>query len=400
MARIGIYGGSFNPPHIGHVQAAHEMLALLDLDKLLVIPAAIPPHKQMPDGTPTAEERFELCRLAFGTLPFVEVSDIEIMRSGVSYTIDTVSQLKAIYPNDELFLLMGTDMLLSFEKWYRPEKIAKHITLAVMHRCDRDIALDQSVRETVSRLESSLHANIICMENHPIETSSTEVRRLIVMDCLEGLLPRQTIDPIREKGFYLYGLNRSNLPFEQLKEVSLSLHDPKRIAHVIGCCETAQELAASYGADVSDAARAGILHDVTKALSDDAQRLLCARYHIKLTPSERENGKLLHAKTAAAVAKYVFGENDRVCDAIFWHTTGKADMTLLEKIIYIADYMEPNRDFPGVEVLRELVREDLDAAMLEGFRMSLELLKSRGKVIDPNSLQAWEYLAKERNSIS
>lgn len=400
MARIGIYGGSFNPPHIGHVKAAQEMISLLALDRLFIIPAAMPPHKQLPDGTPAPEERLELCRLAFSSVSGAEVSDIEINRSGVSYTVDTVKELKAQYPDDEIFLLMGTDMLLSFENWYCPDEIAKHVTLAVMHRYDNDAKLDQSVRETVSRIESDLHAKVICVENHPIETSSTEVRRMIVMDCLDGLLPQETVDFIREHGYYLHGVERRNLPFDELKEASLSLHDAKRIPHVIGCCETAQELAAQYGANVTDAARAGILHDVTKALSEDAQRLLCDRYQIALTDSERENGKLLHAKTASAVAKYIFGENECVCDAIYWHTTGKADMTLLEKIIYIADYMEPNRDFPGVETLRELVAKDLDAALLEGFRMSLELLKSRGKVIDPNSFQAWEYLAKERNSIS
>ncbi len=400
MARIGIYGGSFNPPHIGHVKAAQEMITLLGLDRLLIIPAAIPPHKQLPDGTPAPEDRLELCKLAFSSVQGAEVSDIEINRSGVSYTVDTVKELKAQYPDDEFFLLMGTDMLLSFENWYCPDEIAKQVTLAAMHRYNNDAKLDQAVRETVSRIETDLDAKIVCVENHPIETSSTEVRRMIVMDCLEGLLPQQTVDFIRERGYYLHGNERKNLPFDELKEVSLSLHDPKRVPHVIGCCDTAQELAARYGADVTDAARAGILHDVTKALSENAQRLVCDRYEITLTKSERENDKLLHAKTAAAVAKHIFGENDRVCDAIFWHTTGKADMTLLEKIIYIADYMEPSRDFPGVEILRELVADDLDAALLEGFRMSLELLRSRGKVIDPNSLQAWEYLAKERNSIS
>lgn len=397
MARIGIYGGSFNPPHIGHVQAAREVMLLLALDRLFVIPAAMPPHKTLPDGTPPAEDRLALCRLAFSDVEVAEVSDIEIRRSGVSYTVDTVRELKALYPDDEFFLLMGTDMLLSFENWYCPEEIAKHVTLAVMHRYDSDAKLDQSLRETVARLQTNLHAKVVCVENHPIETSSTEVRRLIVFDCLEGLLPSETVDFIRERGYYLHGTNRKYLPFEELKEASLSLHDAKRIPHVVGCCETAQELAERYGADVTDAARAGILHDVTKALSDKAQLLLCDRYKIALTQSERENGKLLHAKTGAAVAKHIFGENDRVCDAIYWHTTGKADMALLEKIIYIADYMEPNRAFPGVELLRELVMDDIDAALLEGFRMSLELLRSRGKVIDPNSLQAWEYLANERN---
>lgn len=397
MGRIGIYGGSFNPPHVGHVLAATELVGLLQLDRLIVIPAAMPPHKQLPEGTPTAAERLALCKLAFGDLPNTEVSDIEISRSGVSYSVDTVHELKRQYPDDELFLVMGTDMLLSFSNWYQPQEIANNVTLAVMHRSEKDEALDRSVDEAIRQLRQTMNAKIVTVENHPIETSSTQVRLLIAFDCLAQLLPQKVAASIEQNGYYLHGQSRKNLPFDRLITVSLSLHRPQRVPHVLGCCETAKQLAAQYGADETDAARAGILHDVTKALDAKGQRLLCERYRLSLSQAELENDKLLHAKTGAAVAEHIFGENAAVCDAIFWHTTGKADMTLLEKIIYLADYMEPNRDFDGVEVLRTLAKTDLDAACLEGFRMSLELLRRRGKVIDPNSLQAWQYLAAERN---
>lgn len=396
MARIGIYGGSFNPPHAGHVKAAEELISLLSLDRLFIVPASQPPHKQLADGSPTAQQRLELCRLAFGDIGGAEVSDIEIAREGTSYTVDTLTQIKNEYPEDDLFLLMGSDMLLSFSGWYKPDEIVKMATLGVMRRLEDDAGVDARVRAAAQTLRKDFGANIILVDNHPIETSSTEVRNLIFMDCLDGLIPAQVADRIREMRLYQYGADCKGLPFDRLMATSLSLHLTKRIPHVVGCCETAQKLAKTYGADETDAARAGILHDVTKSLGAHGQRLLCERYGIELTQSERENPKLLHAKTGAAVAKHIFGENDAVCDAIYWHTTGRADMKLLEKIIYIADYMEPNRDFEGVELLRSLVWNDLDAALLEGFRMSLDLLKRRGKVIDPNSLQAWEYLAKER----
>lgn len=399
MARIGIYGGSFNPPHIGHVKAAEELIGLLSLDRLYVVPASQPPHKQLAEGSPTAQQRLDLCRLAFGGIEKAEVSDIEIVREGTSYTVDTLTQLKAQYPDDELFLLMGSDMLLSFEGWYKPDVIVKLAKLGVMRRLEDDASVDARVAQMSQKLRETLGADIELVDNHPFETSSTEVRNLIFMDCLDGMLPQGVADAIRENSLYRYGTDCKGLPFERLMSASLSLHLTKRIPHVIGCCETAQKLAQTYGADQTDAARAGILHDVTKMLGAHAQRLLCRRYQLDLTQSELDNPKLLHAKTGASVARHIFGESEAVCDAIYWHTTGKADMTLLEKIIYIADYMEPNRDFDGVERLRSLVWTDLDAALLEGFRMSLNLLKSRGKVIDPNSLQAWQYLAKERNQL-
>ena len=124
---------------------------------------------------------------------------------------------------------------------------------------------------------------------------------------------------------------------------------------------------------------------------------MCDWYKEPLTPFERSHPKLLHAKSGAAVAERVFGEESAVCEAIRWHTTGKPDMCLLEKIIYLADYMEPNRDFPGVERLRALAFADLDTALMLGFEMTLEILRRRGQPIDDNSMAAWQYLSNERN---
>ena len=123
------------------------------------------------------------------------------------------------------------------------------------------------------------------------------------------------------------------------------------MAHILGCCQTAVELARLYGADETDAARAGLLHDITKALDGPLQLTLCRAYGTILDDFSRKNPKTLHALTGSLVAERVFGENEAVVSAIRYHTTGRANMTLLEKIIYVADYVEPNRDFPGVEKL-------------------------------------------------
>lgn len=114
MSRIGIYGGTFNPPHRGHMQAARQAVELLNLDKLLLIPDRCPPHKTMPEGTPSAWERLELVRLAAQAIGKAEASDLELLREGRSYTADTMTLLRQAYPEDELFFLMGTDMLLAF----------------------------------------------------------------------------------------------------------------------------------------------------------------------------------------------------------------------------------------------------------------------------------------------
>ena len=120
MSRIGIYGGTFNPPHRGHMQAARQAVELLNLDKLLLIPDRCPPHKTMPEGTPSAWERLELVRLAAQAIGKAEASDLELLREGRSYTADTMTLLRQAYPEDELFFLMGTDMLLAFPRWREP----------------------------------------------------------------------------------------------------------------------------------------------------------------------------------------------------------------------------------------------------------------------------------------
>jgi len=393
MARIGIYGGSFNPPHLGHILAAKEFQRMLKLDRLLLIPAAIPPHKELPQGSPDAETRAELVRLAFRDLPYAQVSDLELRREGASYTVDTLQALRADYPEDELFLCMGTDMLESFASWRQPEQIVSMAHIAVAYRANGD---QEKLQAHVHAFRENFAADPVLVENDFIDISSTHVRRLLILGGAAEFVAPQVLDKIRKEGLYGTKENRKNLPFEELKEQSLRLHKHKRKAHVVGCSETAKELALLHGADPVDAERAGILHDITKALTGDDQLRLCEEYGIIISDFEREHTKLLHAVTGAAVAQKLFGENEAVCQAIRWHTSGRADMTTLEKIIYVADYMEPNRDFPGVERLRELAHTDLDAALLMGLQMTQEHLKNQKAKIGRHSLEAIEFLTSKK----
>ena len=192
----------------------------------------------------------------------------------------------------------------------------------------------------------------------------------------------------------LYGTCRNyrHLPIEKLQEVVVSLLKPNRVAHVLGCRETAVELARLYGADETDAARAALLHDITKALNGQLQLTMCRCYGTMLDKFSQKNPKTLHALTGSLVAERIFGENEAVVDAIRCHTTGKADMNLLEKIIYVADYVEPNRDFPGVEELRNLAYTDITKALKLGLQNTLNLLHRQGSDISPESMEALFFL--------
>ena len=179
---------------------------------------------------------------------------------------------------------------------------------------------------------------------------------------------------------------------EDLERVVISLLNPNRVNHVLGCRDMAVALAKRWGANETDAARAGILHDITKAIDGPLQLTLCDAYGKILSDFSKRYPKTLHALTGSLVAERIFGETAAVVSAIEHHTTGKADMNLLEKIIYVADYMEPNRDFPGVERLRELAFSDLDAALKLGLEMTLEHLNRQGNEVSPQSREALAWL--------
>lgn len=389
MARIGIYGGTFNPPHIGHIQAALQAAASLRLDKLLMIPAQTPPHKQLPEGSPTARQRLQMLRIAVQGKRGIEVSDIELQRQGPSYTFETVLQLKAQYPNDALVLIMGTDMFLCFENWKNPHIILQNASLAVLCRGEK------GERAHILEKKEALQAKgtkVELVENEVIAISSTQLRRMLIFRCAGPFLPNGVEKYIRDNG--LYGVNEEfkNLPMDKLEKVVIGLLNPNRVNHVLGCRDTAVALAKRWGADVQDAARAGILHDITKAIDGPLQLTLCAEYGTMLSDFSRRYPKTLHALTGSLVAKRVFGENDAVCEAIRHHTTGKGNMNLLEKIIYVADYMEPCRDFPGVDKLRELAFSDIDGALKLGLQMTLEHLARQGAEVSPESREALAYL--------
>lgn len=185
-----------------------------------------------------------------------------------------------------------------------------------------------------------------------------------------------------------------NLSDEELQLTVVSLLKENRVNHVLGCAQTAVRLAERWGESALDAYRAGMLHDVTKALSPECQLELCDRYGIELDQFSRENPKTLHATTGAAVAQRVFGESEDVVAAICAHTTGCGNMNTLQKIIYIADYMEPNRSFEGVEQLRQLAETDLDAAVVLGIEMTIAILKEQGREVCKDSLDALAELKK------
>ena len=199
--KIGIYGGTFSPPHNGHVNAARMFAAAESRDKLLIIPTFIPPHKTETSAVP-AEERLEMCRLAFTDDNF-DVSDMEVRRKGKSYTFDTLTELKEMYRSDDFYLLCGTDMLLSFEKWYRFADILSMCTVVCMRR-EENAETGVKLAEKIVELKEQCAADVRLIDAPPLEVSSTEIReKLSRGENVNDLLPTDVYRYIKEKGLYL-----------------------------------------------------------------------------------------------------------------------------------------------------------------------------------------------------
>lgn len=193
VKKTGIFGGAFNPVHNGHVRLAEEAVKQLKLRKLLIIPTYVSPHKHT-ELLPY-EDRAEMCRRAFGHIPGAEVSDIEVRLGGTSYSINTIRALKELYPDESFFLLIGGDMLFSFEKWYRYESILKEVKVCAAARDGDSLADMMEYANELGRIK--------VLPTQVVEMSSTEVReKAAAGGDISGMVPQDVADYIREKGLY------------------------------------------------------------------------------------------------------------------------------------------------------------------------------------------------------
>lgn len=200
MTRIGIYGGTFSPPHNGHIQAAKAFMEQMWLDFLYVIPTAIPPHKEM-DAPISAEHRLQMCRKAFADVEGVYVSDMEICRGGKSYTVDTLRQLSG--EDRRLFLLCGTDMLLTLDQWRSADEIFR-LSYPVYIRRDRDTSLDDVIVGKIAEYQKKFGKVVRRIVAEPIEISSSHIRELAAHgEDFSHLVPSAVKEYITENHLYV-----------------------------------------------------------------------------------------------------------------------------------------------------------------------------------------------------
>lgn len=205
MTRVGIYGGTFSPPHNGHIAAAKAFMEQMWLDFLFVVPAAVPPHKEI-GQVASAEHRFRMTQLAFQGIEGVYVSDLELRREGKSYTVDTLRELSG--DDRRLFLLCGTDMMLALDEWYEPEELFR-LCYPVYARREKDPVIDAKIIQKISFYQEKYGKIVRKIQMEPVEISSTEVRKKIAAgESVANLIP-----PLVEQYIFdnhLYGSDRGD----------------------------------------------------------------------------------------------------------------------------------------------------------------------------------------------
>ena len=370
MKRVGIFGGTFDPAHNEHVNLAKSAIEELSLDMLYVVPTFIPPHKK--SSTPAAD-RLAMTKIAFLDLKKVTVSDVEIKREGKSYTYFTVEEIKKENKDAELFLLVGTDMLCDFFTWKNPERILLNCTLVCAGR-EGETVPDGFREEFIKRFGKDYRT----LNFSGKEVSSTKIRALISLGLSASeYIPKAEEEYIKEQG--LYSDKYSDYVKEKLPE--------KRKIHTVGVIESAVKLAKRVGVDVEKARITATLHD-------------CAKYERKedfpnFSMPESVPPPVEHAFLGAYISEHVLGVKDEeIINAVRYHTSGRAKMTDLEKVIFVADMIEENRVYDGVERLRNAVEKDFNSGFLLCLKEETEhIIKKKGPIYE-KTIEAFNYYVK------
>ena len=343
--RVGIFGGTFSPIHNGHIASAKAFMEQMKLDYLYVIPTCLPPHKTL-DPSDNPRHRMRMCELAFKDVDGVVVSDIEILRGGKSYTYDTLIELSR--PDTRLFFMCGTDMVLSFDKWYRFEDILK-LCYPVYVRRENDPIMTQRVVAKISEYYEKYGVMFRRIITDPIDVSSTLVRKKIEAgEDISSLVPASVAQYIRDNRLYIKE-ERESFSEGELMMLACKIKkqmSEERFNHTRGVFSATDKLSELYMPErLSELRAASLLHDITKELSVEEHKALLIKHGVPFTDADIEAEMLLHSKTAELAVKDMYPEfaTKRICQALRYHTTGNAEMTLFDAIIYLADYIEEGR---------------------------------------------------------
>lgn len=373
MSKIAIFGGTFNPVHNEHVTMVTNAILELGLDKVIVVPTFLPPHKNTIPAP--ASDRLNMLKLAFSEVQKVEISDFEVNKQGKSYSYQTVEHFKEKYPNDQIYFVCGGDMLTDFKTWKNPDRILKSAKLVVFDR--EDFFTDY--QKELQYFKEIFNDSFVKLKYVGKEFSSTRIRLNASLKLpLKNQTPKSVEEYIKKNNLYS-GDKYTQFIVNNLPE--------KRREHTANVVAIALTKVKELKLDENKVYLSALLHD-------------CAKYFVKADFPQCEipvdvPKPVEHAFLGAFVSEYVLGVKDaEVIDAIRYHTSGKANMTTLAKLIFVADMVEEGRDYQGVERLRQLYKEDFEKAFVECLKEEMIHLINKKSLIYHQTLNAYDYYCK------
>ena len=380
--RVLLFGGTFDPPHNGHIHLLQQAIRAVAPDWVVVMPACLPPHKS--PSTTAPDLRLAMCRCFEPIFPDLEVSSWEIEQGGASYTIDTVAMLENRFPGAQIFLTVGSDMLLSFTGWKDWQQLLARTILVVQSRREGD---EEQLAAAAARLEQK-GGRVVFAGGTPLEVSSSEIR---------SGRGRKNIPPQAREIIRRYDLYRPHptISIEGARRLAKRTLSDKRYTHTLNVKKLAVKLAKQYGADPDKAALAALLHDIAKERPKAELLQILQDNAIIAKGAAQRPVPVWHGICAALLAQHRWGvQDEEVLSAIANHTAGKPGMTRLDKIIYLADMCSAERSYPEVDWLRALLAQDLDRAMAVSLGQNILWMRQQNKPIDPVSLAAYDELRR------
>lgn len=398
--RTGIIGGTFDPIHEGHILIAKAAMSECKLDRVVFMPTG---NSYMKVNVSPAIHRLNMLKVALKNYPEFEISDIEIKRKGNTYTCETIKYLKETI-DDELFFIIGSDTLYSIEKWKEPEYLFDNLKFIVASRSNFDS------EKKANELKDKYNAEIIFLNCDAIDISSTSIRKCIIdnfdkaFNCGKEEVEEENIDFCNTMTFIdkdVMNYIKVNHIYKEMNEAEIvkrlsSDLKESRLIHTMGVLDTAVSLAKIYSADEKKVSIAALLHDCAKYMPLESMIEICERNFVEFNEVESKSTALMHAKAGACVAYEEYSIYDKdIIEAIKWHTTGKPDMSLIEKIIFVSDYIEPGRTHSDkLPMYRMIATVDLDLVCMNILKDTVDYLKTKeaeGTEIDPMTNETYNF---------
>ena len=402
---LAVLGGTFDPIHMGHLAIAEAVYNQLKPQCVLFMPCGQPAHKKH-SSTTDAEHRFQMTALAISGHPAFDISRLELDRPGATYTIDTARALQIICPpGAEIHFIIGADSLNDIPNWRDAPELLQLCQFIVVPRPGYDEA---KARTNAEHLTKTHGGRFQWLDGPKLDISSTDIRQRIALgQPLQGLVPKIVEDYFKENG--LYGIDHRIGPlyrFEDAQEELRTRLSPKRFTHTMGVVEEAERLAIRYRLDFGKARWAALLHDCAKEYSNHKKHVLCQLWGIELDDVLKAKIDITHSLLSAESARRDFNIYDpEILQAIRYHTTGHKNMTMLDKIIALADYIEPYRERWGpLTEMRHLARvqaatvTNINKALILGTEYTIREAKRNGQPIHQWSLDALKQLKEENEN--